>query len=36
VYTEDGRIDTTSDAFSLPDRPNQTLHILITLTEEEE
>jgi hypothetical protein len=36
VYTEDGRIHTTSDAFSLPDRANQTLHILITLSEEEE
>ena len=34
VYTADGRIITTSDAFSLPDRPNQTLHILITLTQE--
>ena len=33
VYTADGRIATTSDAFSLPSQANQTLHILITLAE---
>ena len=33
AYTADGRIHTTSDAFSLPDRPDQSLHILITLNE---
>ena len=34
VYTEDGRITTTSDAFSLPNHPNQVLHILVTLPQE--
>ena len=34
VYTADGRISTTSDAFSLPSHPNQTQHILITLSQE--
>ena len=33
AYTEDGRIHTTSDVFSLPDHPNQTLYILITLAQ---
>jgi hypothetical protein len=34
LYTADGRIQTTSDAFSLPANPNQSLHIQIFLTQE--
>ena len=34
VYTADGRISTTSDSFSLPSHPNQTLHIMISLAQE--
>lgn len=34
AFTTDGRIHTTSDAFSLPEQPDQALHILITLNQE--